>query len=63
MNINSCNKSMWSLGILAVTVVCAIGDVIADARRRKHAKRQVIEQIHEWENEGGAPLPPPAGHA
>lgn len=60
---NMRNKSLWSLGILVVTVVCAIGDVIADARRRKHSRRQVIEQIHEWENEGGAPLPPPASHA
>ena len=56
MNIGS--KSVWSLGVLVVTVVCAIGDVIADARRRKRLQRQVTEQIHEWENEGGAPPPP-----
>ncbi len=51
------NKPMWSLGILAATVGWAVVTVLADAQRRKHNAKEVAQQVHEWESEGGAARP------
>jgi hypothetical protein len=48
--------SKWSLGLLAATVMCAIGDVIVAARQRRQGQ-EVARQIQGWENEGGAAAP------
>lgn len=51
------NKPVWSLGILAATVGWAIVNLLADAHRRKHAEKEVTQQVEEWESEGGAARP------
>lgn len=55
------NKSKWSIGIMAAAGVWAIVDVLADAHRRKRAKKEITQEVQEWENEGGAPQPGAAG--
>lgn len=48
-------KSQWSLGLLLGAGAWAIVDMLADAHRRQRAKTEAANEIHEWENEGGAP--------
>ena len=49
------NKSKWSFGILATAGAWAIVDTLAYAHRRKRAKKEIAQEVQEWENEGGAP--------
>lgn len=57
------NKSKWSFGIIAAAGAWAIVDTLAYAHRRKRAKKEIAQEVQEWENEGGAPKPVAAGPA
>lgn len=57
------NISKWSIGIAAAAGAWAIVDALAYAQRRKRAKKEIADEVQEWENEGGAPQPLAAGPA
>ncbi len=56
-------NAKWSLGILAAAGAWAIIDALASSHKRKHAQKDMVREVQEWENEGGASQPGAAGRS
>jgi len=52
-------KGWWRVGALAFMLGMAVSEILAESRQRRRAKKPVKEDLQNWENEGGAIIPPP----
>ena len=53
-------RGWWRVLTLALTLGAAVAEIVSEGRRRRQRVDE-RDQIHNWENEGGAPPPSPSG--